>query len=222
MALQIFEHMVVGDLSCNCYLVGDPVSRQAVVIDPGDDGGRIHQAINQHGLTLVAVVATHAHFDHVLAAEAIRAATGAPFYLHLDDVELLRWLPASLELFLGISNSPPPPEVDGKLSDGDELPVGDGKLQVIHTPGHSQGSICLLAPDASEAKLFSGDTLFAMSIGRSDLPGGDPQALMSSIQQRLFPLGDLPVFPGHGPATTLDRERVGNPFVGEGARFWSG
>jgi glyoxylase-like metal-dependent hydrolase (beta-lactamase superfamily II) len=198
------------------------VSRQAVVIDPGDDGGRIHQAIGRHGLTVVAVVATHAHFDHILAAEAIRAATGAPFYLHLDDVELLQWLPASLRLFLGIAHSPPPPEVDGKLADGDELTVGEGRLQVIHTPGHSEGSICLLAPDATEAMLFSGDTLFAMSIGRTDLPGGDPQALVASIRQRLFPLGDLPVFPGHGPATTLDRERVSNPFAGEGARFWSG
>jgi hydroxyacylglutathione hydrolase len=222
MALQIFEHMVVGDLSCNCYLVGDPATKQAVVIDPGDDGGRISEAITRHGLTVVAVVATHAHFDHVLAAEAIRAATGAPFYLHLDDIELLQWLPASLELFLGIDKSPPVPEVDGKLSDGDELKVGESKLQVIHTPGHSEGSICLLAPDSAEGLLFSGDTLFAMSIGRTDLPGGDTQALVSSVHQRLFPLGDLPVYPGHGPATTLDRERVGNPFVGEGARFWSG
>lgn len=218
MALQIFEHMVVGDLSCNCYLVGDPLTKQAIVIDPGDDGGRIHRAITQHGLTVVAVVATHAHFDHILAAEAIREATGAPFYLHLDDMELLRWLPASLEMFLGIHNSPPPPEVDVRLADGDELKVGGEALRVIWTPGHSPGSICLLGNDL----LFSGDTLFAMSIGRFDLPGGNSKSLVSSITDRLFPLGDLPVYPGHGPATTLDRERVANPFVGSGTTFWSG
>ena len=221
-ALKIFEHMVVGDLSCNCYLVGDPESRQAVVIDPGDDGGRIHQAVVRHGLTVVAVVATHAHFDHVLAAEAIRAATGAPFYLHLDDLDLLQWLPASLQLFLGVTESHPPPEVDSRLADGDALKVGDSSLQVIHTPGHSPGSICLLTAERGSGMLFSGDTLFAMSIGRSDLPGGDQDALVSSIRRRLFPLGDMPVFPGHGPATTVDREKVGNPFVGSGSRFWSG
>lgn len=221
MTLQIFEHMVVGDLSCNCYLAGDPATRQAVVIDPGDDGGRIQQAIERHGLTVVAIVATHAHFDHVLAAEAIRAATGAPFYLHLEDLDLLQWLPASLQLFLGVPDGPAPPEVDKELDDGDEIEVGGSRLQVVHTPGHSPGSICLLSSDGSNSRLFSGDTLFAMSVGRSDLPGGDPDVLFSSIRQRLFPLGDMPVYPGHGPATTLDRERVGNPFVGDGSRFWS-
>ena len=222
MPLTIFEHMVVGDLSCNCYLVGDPATRQAMVLDPGDDGGRILQSVARHDLTVVAVVATHAHFDHILAAEALRAATGAPFYLHLGDLDLLRWLPASLEMFLGVRDAPEPPEVDNRLSDGDELKVGDHSLQVIHTPGHSPGSICLLtSTGGSEGMLFSGDTLFAMSVGRSDLPGGDQDALVSSITQRLFPLGEMQVFPGHGPATSLDRERVNNPFVGEGSRFWS-
>lgn len=218
MALRIYEHMVVGDLSCNCYLIGDPVTRQAMVLDPGDDGGRIEEAITRHDLTVVAVVATHAHFDHILAAEVIRASTGAPFYLHLGDVDLLQWLPASLELFLGIRNSQPPPEVDTKLADGDELKIGEHSLQVIHTPGHSPGSICLVTGE--QDMLFSGDTLFAMSVGRADLPGGDPDTLLASIRHRLFPLGEMPVFPGHGPATTLDRERVNNPFVGEGSRFW--
>lgn len=222
MALKIFEHMVVGDLSCNCYLVGDPVTHQAMVLDPGDDGGRIEEAVARHGLTVVAIVATHAHFDHILAAEVLRSATGAPFYLHLGDMDLLQWLPASLEMFLGVQDPPPPPEVDNKLKDGDELKVGNHSLQVIHTPGHSPGSICLLAGSDQGGMLFSGDTLFAMSVGRVDLPGGDQEDLVSSIRKRLFPLGEMPVYPGHGPATTLDRERLGNPFVGEGARFWSG
>jgi glyoxylase-like metal-dependent hydrolase (beta-lactamase superfamily II) len=222
MALRIFEHMVVGDLSCNCYLVGDPATRQAMVLDPGDDGGRIEEAISRHGLTVVAIVATHAHFDHILAAEVLREATGAPFYLHLGDVDLLQWLPASLEMFLGVVNPPPAPEVDTRLNDGDEINLGEHSLQVIHTPGHSPGSICLLTGTESDGMLFSGDTLFAMSVGRADLPGGDPDALVSSIRRRIFPLSDMPVHPGHGPATTIDRERVNNPFVGEGSRFWSG
>lgn len=221
MALKIYEHMVVGDLSCNCYLVADPQTRQAMVLDPGDDGGQILLAVARHGLTVVAIVATHAHFDHILAAESLRAATGAPFYLHLADVDLLQWLPASLEMFLGVQDSSPPPEVDTRLSDGDELKLGEQTLQVIHTPGHSRGSICLLTGSADERMLFSGDTLFAMSVGRSDLPGGDQDALLSSIRSRLFPLGEMPVYPGHGPATSLDRERVNNPFAGEGSRFWS-
>ena len=214
--------MVVGDLSCNCYLVADPETRQAVIIDPGDDGGRIHEAVIRHDLTVTAVVATHAHFDHILAAEAIRAATGAPFLLHHDDLDLLEWLPASLQLFLGVAESPPPPQVDTGLADGDSLAVGGSSLQVIHTPGHSPGSICLLGSEADNSMLFSGDTLFAMSIGRSDLPGGDQDVLLTSIRRRLFPLGDMPVFPGHGPATTLDREKISNPFVGVRSRFWSG
>lgn len=221
MALKIYEHMVVGDLSCNCYLIADPQTRQAMVLDPGDDGGQILQAVARHDLTVVAIVATHAHFDHILAAESLRAATGAPFYLHLGDMDLLQWLPASLEMFLGVQDASPPPEVDTKLSDGDELKLGEQTLQVIHTPGHSRGSICLLTGSSDERMLFSGDTLFAMSVGRSDLPGGDQDALLSSIRDRLFPLGEMPVYPGHGPATTLDRERVNNPFAGEGSRFWS-
>jgi glyoxylase-like metal-dependent hydrolase (beta-lactamase superfamily II) len=221
MALKIFEHMVVGDLSCNCYLIGDPVTRQAMVLDPGDDGGRIEEAIARHALTVTAIVATHAHFDHILAAEVLRASTGAPFYLHLADLDLLQWLPASLQMFLGMQDPPPAPEVDTTLNDGDELNVGHHSLQVIHTPGHSPGSICLLAGTHQDGVLFSGDTLFAMSVGRADLPGGDPDALVSSIRNRLFPLGEMAVYPGHGPATTLDRERVSNPFVGEGSRFWS-
>jgi hydroxyacylglutathione hydrolase len=221
MGLKIFEHLVVGDLSCNCYLIGDPLTREAMVLDPGDDGGRIEKAIARHDLTVIAIVATHAHFDHIMAAEVLRAATGAPFYLHLSDLDLLQWLPASLEMFLGMQNPPPAPEVDNKLNDGDELKVGEHSLQVIHTPGHSPGSICLLTGTDQDRTLFSGDTLFAMSVGRADLPGGDQDALLSSIRERLFPLGEMPVYPGHGPATTLDRERVNNPFVGEGSRFWS-
>lgn len=220
MALEIYEQRVVGPLACNCYLLGDPATRQAIVVDPGDDAETILGLLAKHSLTLGLIVATHAHFDHVMAADALRSATGAPFYLHHDDVGLLEWIPSSLELFLGRRGGQAP-EVTNQLHDGDELRVGEASLEVIHTPGHSPGSICLVsAGSADERLLLSGDTLFAGSVGRVDLPGGDGQQIVTSIRERLFPLGDLPVFPGHGAKTTMDRERVSNPFAGEGARFW--
>jgi glyoxylase-like metal-dependent hydrolase (beta-lactamase superfamily II) len=215
MALKIYEHLLVGPLACNCYIVGDPETSHAIVIDPGDDADVILEALRRHGLTLGLIVATHAHFDHIMAAEALRAATGAPFYLHSDDLSLLDWVPASLQLFLGRVKGKAP-EVDVVIKDGDEVKVGGTGLEVLHTPGHSPGSICLLSQDADNGRLlFSGDTLFAQSVGRTDLPGGDMHQLLASIKQRLLPLGDLVVFPGHGPATSLERERFENPFLGE-------
>lgn len=220
MALEIYEHLLVGPLACNCYVLGDPATLQAIVVDPGDDAETILGRVAKHGLTLGLTVATHAHFDHVMAAEALRLATGAPFYLHADDVDLLDWVPASLEMFLGRTDGKAP-EVDGTVKDGDELKVGGSSLEIIHTPGHSPGSICLVSDAArGDRLLFSGDTLFAGSVGRVDLPGGDGHQIVESIRQRLFPLGDLSVYPGHGGSTTLDQERISNPFVGEGARFW--
>ena len=133
-------------------------------------------------------------------------------YLHTDDVPLLEWVPAGLQLFLGRNNGDVP-EVDHTLDDGDEVSVGTLSLEVVHTPGHSPGSICLVSP--GDGVVFSGDTLFEASIGRTDLPGGDTEQLIASIKKRLFPLGDLHVFPGHGGPTTLERERYENPFVGE-------
>jgi hydroxyacylglutathione hydrolase len=217
MALTVFEHLVVGALQCNCYLVGDAVTRDAIVIDPGDQADDILAAAERHGLRLAASVATHAHFDHVLAAEALRQRAGIPFYLHGDDLVILDLLEETGRLFLG-EELGPPPGVDHTLSDGDELSAGSLRLGVLHTPGHSPGSVSLLAPGEA---LFSGDTLFYASVGRTDLPGGSQEQELASIRTRLFPLGDLPVYPGHGPTTTIDAERVSNPFVGEGARFWS-
>lgn len=209
-ALQIFDHLVVGPIRCNCYLVGDPETKECVVIDPGDQPEDILASVTRHGLKLVAAVATHAHFDHVLAAEAIRAKTGIPFYLHVEDMPILDAMQERGLRFLGME-LPPPPEVDRHYSDGDEIGAGSITLAVIHTPGHSPGSVSLLVPGEA---LFSGDTLFANSIGRTDLPGGDYEQELGSIKERLFPLGDLPVYPGHGPPTSLDREKLTNPFVG--------
>lgn len=217
MGLTIFDHLVVGPIQCNCYLVGDPDSREAVVVDPGDQPRDILERVDAHGLTLVALVATHAHFDHVLAADAIREITGVPFYLHASDVPVLEGMQEGVRRFFGLE-LPPPPEVDRLLHDGDELAAGGARLQVIHTPGHSPGSVSLLAPGEA---LFSGDTLFAGSVGRTDLPGGDAGKELASIRDRIFPLGDLPVYPGHGPSTTIDRERITNPYAGVRSRLWS-
>lgn len=212
MALHVYERLVVGLLQCNCYLVGDPETHDGIVIDPGDDPDAILEAAERHGLRLGAAVATHAHFDHVLAAEALRERAGIPFWIHRDDLEMLSFQQEAGRMFMGIE-LPPPPEVDRRLVDGDEAAAGSVRLEVLHTPGHSPGSISLVAPGEA---VFSGDTLFAGSIGRTDLPGGSQELELASIVQRLFPLGDLPVYPGHGGPTTIDRERVTNPFVGTG------
>lgn len=216
MTLNIFEHLVVGPIQCNCYIVGDPETKEAIIIDPGGDADDIIAAVERHGLKIVAAVATHAHFDHVIAAEEIRERFGVPFYLHDEDLGILGSMRGRAKWF-GIE-IPPPPEVDRKYADGDELVAGSVKLAVIHTPGHTQGSVSLVAEDEA---IFSGDTLFAQSIGRTDLPGGDYEQELTSIKQRLFPLGDLPVFPGHGPPTSIDREKVHNPFVGTRSQIWT-
>lgn len=217
MTLEIVLHRVVGPLQCNCYVVGDRVSKQAVVIDPGGDAAELLESIAAMELIVTAIVATHAHFDHILAAEELRAATGAPFLMHDDDVPLLEWVQTSGRLFLGVE-LPPPPEVDTSIDEGDVLKAGSAELAVLHTPGHSPGSISLVAGEA----LFAGDTLFAGSIGRTDLPGGDSHTLMKAIRNKLFALeGDVTVYPGHGPATTLEEEQRSNPFVGAGSRLWT-
>ncbi len=217
MPLEIFEHRSVGPLACNCYIVGDPATREAIVIDPGGDADDLAAAIQQRGLTVTAIVATHAHFDHLIAAQRLRELTGAPFHLHRDDHPLLDWYEESGLLFLGV-RLPPPPEVDLSPRDGDVVRAGAVDLRVTHTPGHSPGSISLVGDDA----IFSGDTLFAGSIGRSDLPGGDGRTLFDAIRSKLFALDDdVAVYPGHGPTTSIGRERATNPFVGESGGLWS-
>jgi hydroxyacylglutathione hydrolase len=202
---------VVGPLACNCYVVGDDVTREAIVIDPGGDATDIAEALAAKSLTVVAIVATHAHFDHVLAAQELRASTGAPFLRHDLDLWLLDWMQESGRAFLG-AELPPPPDVDAALSQGDLLKAGSFDATVIHTPGHSPGSVAL----ASETGLFSGDTLFAQSVGRTDLPGGDTGALIEAVRTKLFALPeDLTVYPGHGPMTTIGHERRHNPFAAD-------
>jgi hydroxyacylglutathione hydrolase len=216
MAFEIFEHRVVGPLQCNCYIVGDPATKEAVVIDPGDDADGIAESLAAHELSVTAIVATHAHFDHIVAAQRLRELTGAPFHLHSEDKPLLPWMQESGRLFLG-AELPSPPEVDTDVDEGDRIKAGDVELEVVHTPGHSPGSISLIATDV----LFSGDTLFAGSIGRTDLPGGDIDELVAAVKGKLFELDDdTPVHPGHGPATTVGEEKLHNPFVGNASRLW--
>ena len=214
--MKLFAHFEVGPLACNCYIVGDPATKQAIVIDPGGDITRVTDALQEHGLTVTAIVATHAHFDHLMAAEALRGQTGAPFYMHDADKPLLDWYEESGRMFLGLDLGAPP-AVDTAAAEGDVLRAGAAELQVIHTPGHSPGSITL----ASAGAIFSGDTLFAGSIGRSDLPGGDTHTLLGVIKEKLFAFDDdVDVYPGHGPPTTVGAERRSNPFVGERSNLW--
>lgn len=209
MALEVLAHHVVGPLQCNCYIVGDRAAGEAIIIDPGDDADEIAGSLAEQQLRVTAIVATHAHFDHIVAAGRLRELTGAPFYLHKADNPILDWMQESGRMFLGIE-LPPPPDVDRNASEGEVLTAGTARLEVLHTPGHSPGSISLVADTA----IFSGDTLFAGSIGRTDLPGGDAQALLDAVKKKLYLLeDDLPVYPGHGPSTTLGREKVYNPFV---------
>jgi hydroxyacylglutathione hydrolase len=217
MSMEIFERRVVGPLECNCYVVGDPHTREAVVIDPGGDGEALGEVLVARRLRVVGIVATHAHFDHIIAAEHLREVTGAPFYLHHADVPLLDWMQTSGRIFLGVE-LPPPPDVDVRPTEGDVIQAGALRLEVLHTPGHSPGSISLVTDEA----VFSGDTLFAGSIGRTDLPGGDSQQLLGTIVHKLFGFeDDLPIHPGHGPSTTLGEERRYNPFVGTSGRLWT-
>ena len=156
MSLTLFAHFEVGPLACNCYIVGDDATREAIVIDPGGDAEILAAALRDKDLRVTAIVATHAHFDHLLAAEALRGLTGAPFYMHDADKPLLDWYEESGRMFLGVDLGAPP-AIDTSAAEGDVLKAGGLELQVVHTPGHSPGSITLTTPEA----IFSGDTLFA-------------------------------------------------------------
>lgn len=214
---MIHEILPVGWLACNCSVVGDPDTREAVVIDPGDEVERILEVLAKHDLKVRALVNTHAHIDHVGGLHKLRAATGAPVLMHPDDLDLYRMLDVQAEM-IGIP-VPALTKVDGLLSDGDTLSWGKYRAEVLHTPGHTRGSLCLYLPGAEESnardrKLFSGDTLFAGSIGRTDLWGGSLEQILRSLHTRLLALpDDTVVYPGHGPATTIGQERETNPFL---------
>lgn len=212
---MILESFPVGPLQCNCTIVGDEESGEAMVVDPGDNVPQILAFLEKHRLKLKQIVVTHGHIDHVGGAARLKKATGAPVLLNQNDLPLLKMMDVQAA-WLGIAMPEvAPPDVSAE--DGMAAGITAHMATVIHTPGHTQGSICLhFAP---ERLLLAGDTLFAGSIGRTDLPGGDSRQIIRSLHDRLLVLPDETyVIPGHGPATTIGEERETNPFLQAGSR----
>jgi glyoxylase-like metal-dependent hydrolase (beta-lactamase superfamily II) len=208
---MIIETFPVGLLQCNCTIIGSEQTREAVIIDPGDDVPRIVSRLAHHKLTARYIIATHGHIDHVGGFKDLKEATGAPVYLHEGDLFLYNALAMQAQL-LGIT-PPSSTEVDARMDDGDEIGAGEIKLRVHHTPGHTPGSICFYSA-GDDARLYAGDTLFMGSIGRTDLWGGSFEEIMDSLRNKVITLPDeTVVIPGHGPATTIGREKRFNPFL---------
>ena len=206
---MVIKKVVVGPLEENSYIVGDEISKEAVVIDPGDEPDRILEIINGNGFNVRAVICTHGHFDHIGAVGDIKKATGARVLLHNDDTETYRM--AKEQAVLWGYNVDDLPEPDGFLKEGDEVKVGGLVFRVMHSPGHSQGGICLYG----EGVVFSGDTIFQGSIGRTDFPGGSIEKLKESFKRLIDLPENTTVFSGHGPDTTIGREKRENFFMAE-------
>src|SRR5690242_14155007 len=206
----IHEILRVGMLQCNCSIFGDEQSREAIVVDPGDDIANITAVLDRHGLTVKAIVITHAHIDHIGGAAKLKALTGAPVYMNQNDADLYAHLDTQAS-WLGMP-TPSQTEIDSEAREGDRLTLGDAEFHILHTPGHTQGSISIWIP--MENKLVAGDTLFRDSIGRTDLPGGNTRQILRSIHEKLLTLPEeAVVIPGHGPNTTIGREKERNPFL---------
>ncbi len=207
---MIHEILPVGPLQCNCSVIGDETTRDAIVIDPGDDIEEVLALLAKHNLKVEQIVITHAHIDHVGGAMKLRAATGAPILLNQNDQALLKMLDVQAA-WIGMKD-PGKVEIDRSIGDGDTVQAGPLLAEVIFTPGHTEGSVCLYF--STEKKLIAGDTLFAGSIGRTDLPGGSMQKIIKSIHDKVLALpDDTVVVPGHGPITTIGEERENNPFL---------
>jgi glyoxylase-like metal-dependent hydrolase (beta-lactamase superfamily II) len=208
-APALIETFPVGPLQCNCTILADPVSREAVVIDPGDEPDRILRELESMKLKAVALLHTHAHLDHITGSRAVREATGAPIRLHPAGPSTTRCPSKRLS-----SDSRRGAAASMPLANGEIVRFGPYALTAIHTPGHTPGSMCFGLP-GEKPLLFSGDTLFRRSIGRTDLWGGDTEAILASIREKLFALpGDTTVVCGHGPRTSIGEEKRLNPFAG--------
>jgi hydroxyacylglutathione hydrolase len=212
----ILETFPVGPLQCNCTVLGDEASGEAMVVDPGENIPQILAILARHKLTLKQIVVTHGHIDHVGGAVRLKRATGAPILLNQNDLPLLAMMDEQSG-WLGIETPEvAPPDVSAE--DGMVVGIAGHAAHILHTPGHTQGSICLHF--AQDNLLLAGDTLFARSIGRTDLPGGDGRQILRSIHDRVLTLPEeTRVVPGHGPATTIGEERESNPFLQPGVRL---
>jgi len=207
---MIHEIFPVGPLQCNCSVVGDEQSKEAIVIDPGDDIEEIMAIVRRHGLSVKQIVITHAHIDPVGRAIKLKRLTGAPILLNQNDYALLKMLDVQAS-WIGMA-TPESVSIDASLEAGDKVRAGSLLAEVLHTPGHTEGSVCLYFP--TEKKLLAGDTLFAGSIGRTDLPGGSYEKIIRSLRGPVLALPDeTVVIPGHGPSTTIGAERESNPFL---------
>ncbi|HEY50213.1 MAG TPA: MBL fold metallo-hydrolase [Dehalococcoidia bacterium] len=207
---MIVKMLAVGAFAANCYIVGSSATNEGMIIDPGAEADAILGTVQQTGLSVSMIVITHAHIDHVGALREVQEKTHAQFAIHESEKGLLLSAPMRMLTSLGISPVKSPPRPDRLLKDGECIEVGDLQFEVLHTPGHSSGGICL----SGHGVVFSGDTLFNLGIGRTDFPGCSHERLIKSIREKLMVLPDETiVYPGHGPTTTIGDERRANPFL---------
>lgn len=213
---MIFETFPVGPLACNCTIIGDSQSGEAVVVDGGDGVDEVVERLTRHGLRATLLIHTHAHIDHIGDLGRLREVTGARGLLHPADLPLYQAL-ATQAQWLGLAAPPQVVKLDGDLQDGDVLRIGSIRVDVLHTPGHTYGSVCFSIRNPAEegsVTLLTGDTLFAGAIGRWDLGGSSMEDIVHSIREKLLPHADTtPVIPGHGPFTTIGIERTSNPYL---------
>ncbi|MFW6050723.1 MAG: MBL fold metallo-hydrolase [Myxococcota bacterium] len=211
---MIVEHFPVAPLGCNCVILGDEATGEALVVDPGGESERILERLHERGLRCVGIVHTHTHFDHVGATHLVQQATDAPTMLHEADLPLYRGMQMQLDAFGIPLRAPTPVDIDRFLTEGQTVNAGSVEAGVLHTPGHTPGSLCFAVEGGDRPLLLAGDTLFQGSIGRTDLWGGDHTAILRSIERKLLALpDDTLVITGHGPTTTIGDERRRNPFL---------
>jgi hydroxyacylglutathione hydrolase len=207
---MILEGLALGPYQSNCYIIGSEKTRRCIVLDPGDEGEAILEALKQAKLTVALIVISHGHIDHVSALKTVKEGTGAPFAIHEAEKATFASVLKRISGQIGVDSAEALLKPDRLLKEGDSVDVDDLHFTVIHTPGHTPGGLCLLG----HGVVFTGDTLFYYGIGRTDFPGGSTATLMKSLREKLMALPDeTVVYPGHGPSTTMGKERRGNPFL---------